>query len=184
MTKRANKQAWLTAGALVLSSLPAVSLATPPPAKAAKASSPRAQAAAQDQKGLALYHARQFPQAVAAFHNACHLDGTNGVYQSHLALTLVGMQRDAQMVTEFRQIVALAPNQPSARYWLGRGLHETGHNADAETQLRVAVRLVPDQWIYHYYLAAALRADGKASDAASEQKIADRLRQSEPQETP
>ncbi len=152
---------------------------------------PNARRAAQlaDDKGLALYRKDRYAEATAAFLQACRLDSTNAVAQSHLALLLEKQQKYAAEESAFRELVKRTPGRATPYYWLGKALYNQGRAAEAETAFRKAIALSPKKWVYHYYLAASLRAQGqklpaKKEEAARELKEADRLRRAQPIETP
>lgn len=80
--------------------------------------------------------------AIREYREAKRLDPKRLDVRQNLASAL--MHEDpAASITEFRELVAMAPDYPVCHQCLGNALYRTGRMADAEKEYRTAVRLDP-----------------------------------------
>jgi predicted O-linked N-acetylglucosamine transferase (SPINDLY family) len=86
-------------------------------------------------------------------------DALTAALQHHQA----GRLRAAEHI--YRQVLAVAPNQPDALHLLGLVAHQTGQHEAAIDFLGRAVAVHPSSAIYHNSLGEACRAAGRSSQA-------------------
>jgi tetratricopeptide (TPR) repeat protein len=85
-----------------------------------------------------------------------------------LAFVYIDDLRPDHAVPLAERAVAVDPNNPRARYALGRALLDTGRIQESATQLEVAKRLAPGSAQIHFSLAKTYKALGRNKEAQQE----------------
>ena len=92
------------------------------------------------------------------------------LYEQAARLRRAGQLDEAEAI--YRRILALAPDEHRARFFLAGLRHEVGDHAAAIALLREAIELGPDEARYHFALSQALEGGGDLDDAVAAMEAA------------
>jgi tetratricopeptide (TPR) repeat protein len=114
--------------------------------------------------GVAYGEAEDYVAAIREYREAKRLDPSRLDVRQNLGSAL--LQADpAAAITEFRELVDLAPDYPICHRCLGSALYTVGRLADAENEFRIAMRSDPADPVVHRQVGS-IRETEKNYDAA------------------
>jgi Tfp pilus assembly protein PilF len=95
--------------------------------------------------GTYLYSQRELPEAEEALRRATQLDPKAVIAHVQLGdLYLVGFQKPAEAIKEYRTAISIKPDHPGAHYALGLALATQDNLAEAEIELLHASKIAPN----------------------------------------
>lgn len=99
--------------------------------------------------------------AADALRAALEIDGSFLPARRRLAETLIGLNQLDDAASAYESLLEASPNDPEARFGLGRVLALQGSPTQAIEELSEAVRILPDYGAAHYELSLAYRDAGQ-----------------------
>jgi tetratricopeptide (TPR) repeat protein len=135
-----------------------------------------AEAAIENELGVALAGLKRLDEAVACFERAAQLDPCQADAQYNWGNALRILERLDEAVAKYRAALAIAPGSPEVHYNLANALRDLGRLKEAVAAYREALRLRPAYLKAANNLGNVLREQGKLEEAAEVYRGALRLR--------
>lgn len=121
--------------------------------------------------GVVYGEIEDYQSAITEYREAKRLDPARLDVRQNLGSALIHTN-PAAAITEFRELVALAPDYPVCHLCLGNALYSVGRMEDAEKEFRIAMRADPADPIVHLQVGAVREAEKKYDAALAEYRKA------------
>ena len=128
--------------------------------------------AAHTNLGGALYHKKQFGDAIAEFKTAIQLEPKDSVSHYNLGMALLQNSQLVDAIAEYNKAIALDPNSAPAHNSLGNALKAIGLLDDAIVELKKAIDIDSKNAKAHSDLGSAWHAMKRLDSAIAEFKTA------------
>ena len=123
--------------------------------------------AGDNEKGIALYHANRFTEALAEFESALARSPADSVLQNNCGLAAMYAGQTTVAEARFKQALLLRPDYPEALNNYGALIGARGQTAKAMELFEKALTITPGYADAELNLAAALERLGRTNDAAA-----------------
>jgi len=118
----------------------------------------------------------KLPDSIAEARETLRLFPGHTSAKFQLAASLTKNHQYEEAVPSIRDALVALPNFPPLHKFLGIGLFQTKHAAEAIRELSLYVNTDPADAEGHYYLGSALRAAGREDEANAQFRLAPALK--------
>ena len=115
-----------------------------------------------------------YEQSLECYRNAYAVDASVRLAHYQAGESLIRLDRPAEALAEYRQELALQPDNPDVRYAVAFALLQSGQRTEALEMLRALIAASPAQAQAQYQLGKALLEDGKAAEAVEHLEVSEK----------
>ena len=115
-----------------------------------------------------------YEQSLKCYRNAYAQDASVKLAHYQAGESLIRLDRPAEALVEYRQELAMQPENADVRYAVAFALLQSGQRTEAVEMLRSVIAASPTQAQAQYQLGKALLEDGKAAEAMEHLEISEK----------